>query len=459
MQEALQDMRLRHCPSTALGGLRMHFGKVERTAICLKYVYRELKYNDTCDKASYQSGHLLMLICEVQKDSIPPIYGWGAFQNQSEKAIGLKAVSEMKQCFETTNELEGASYSLDWIDHPVDSSLFTEKGSQDFNAKCGAENPPWPIDLPRLSPDNERRADNVSMGKFTTDMQLDTAFQSKVDWPAPNGWTKENTGTFTSKTWQVAKNGLGQVRTTFFSNGFVQGQNKPVLHLTAIGLNNNGHMEKWQAPFPCWDYSQAHFAGGKTDSGWVQRQLDDTDTILFDLPYGYDEKLDTLRERASWMATEALTTTRVFILFLMWLDALARIIQSKRGGGDGQRISRKKTPNTSAQGGGTEVEDPECQALCLACLPASGVCLLLCIGVNAMLPFPPVGVFLTAIASGIVCMMSKMMVSICDEPDEDDLPASSREVLLRNNERESESSATAPGPGPGAAPQGQPTAP
>mmetsp|Transcript_916 Transcript_916/g.1926 ORF Transcript_916/g.1926 Transcript_916/m.1926 type:complete len:109 (+) Transcript_916:223-549(+) len=104
-------------------------------------------------------GKLVILSCDIDKENTLPLTGFGAFESQSHVGTGLRYDTRMWQCVEHKYEKEVVEdhgwyqyshpatffwYSIELVDHPVDSSKFDKVHEASWRTNCSFHNPRWP---------------------------------------------------------------------------------------------------------------------------------------------------------------------------------------------------------------------------------------------------------------------------------------------------------------------------
>jgi len=224
----------------------------------------------SCDNAAATDGKLVFMSCAITKptESLPgPGGGWDV----NHVGYCIKTSAEQHQCKETakttttgkgnnTKKTTTYTYSKAWGPKFVDSSNFKDKSSTSYTENCGNSggNPPWASGLPENS---EKWAASAKAGAWSlTQAQLRQSL--KCDAKAleadafPTGYTF-SAGYYNSIS--PAHPDLGANRVKF------RGDDVANAHVTSLGKNNGGTIEKWEAPasWLCSGSTVSQFRAGK----------------------------------------------------------------------------------------------------------------------------------------------------------------------------------------------------
>mmetsp|Transcript_3629 Transcript_3629/g.9165 ORF Transcript_3629/g.9165 Transcript_3629/m.9165 type:complete len:426 (-) Transcript_3629:73-1350(-) len=256
----------------------------ELSILCHKFVKNTHAFiQNGCFNGKHGAGELVIVRCPFREVRLEKLHGWGAFEDVRSSSWGLRLESTMLQCVEACTPSDGCEYSKLWQATAVDSSLFRDRARA--LKECGADNPPWPP-FERVPEAGEEHASmqHLRVGGFQVGEELDKAVKftelALTDplndgVPPPKGWTKKP-NEFGDEGYAFSNNAstqrgtdIGTVHVKLFKES-----PKVVPNVFMIGLNNNGTIEKWYAPWPCsydvmnWQYGAVEFACIDKDSSY-----------------------------------------------------------------------------------------------------------------------------------------------------------------------------------------------
>lgn len=233
----------------------------ERQPICelaaldqVRDSYREVG----CSRGDLAQDGLVAFSCDLSQEGLQPLSPAGLFKDSlSFVGTGLKWKVEMFQCVEHKNEepirsfgggagvgrTETYSYSLDWVEHHVNSLHFHNQPGTIINSRphsCGSShNPPWPGQLPKSG---TSYAPEVQVGPFT----LGPTFLAEIPltWnvdanSTPDGWFTLERGSYATNRWVVGPEKIGETRITFYGNDWSNPK------LSVLGQNSDGLITTW----------------------------------------------------------------------------------------------------------------------------------------------------------------------------------------------------------------------
>mmetsp|Transcript_17600 Transcript_17600/g.40708 ORF Transcript_17600/g.40708 Transcript_17600/m.40708 type:complete len:571 (+) Transcript_17600:52-1764(+) len=342
--------------------------------------YEERQEHRRCDNPRFRNGKLVVADCMVTDTAFELLHGWGPFQNNTVRTIGLRAEVEMYQCNEQ-RQGQLVVYRLDWSEAAHRSRSFSNPTLA--SSVCGEKywvNPEWPDNVPRSG---VQFAATMRVGSFLADIVgPDGSDAGKLrtpvtGWPSPPGWSTNlselaalgsddayasygGTGygkdgysyyyneysyyseTNTYYTYGASRrrsesslrrrrysdpppvrfqpgyyyhtesqvdrtSKVGVVRARFFKNRMhiPSGKDKgdtAELRVIRVGRNDDGHITKWNAPWPCSHrYSQNRMVFQREKRGDYEEDMNfywsfpncrsQYEACVYDLPYSYRDGL------------------------------------------------------------------------------------------------------------------------------------------------------------------------
>jgi len=261
--------------------------KNELSVACHRYV-RKVHFfvHNGCFNNKSGDGRLVVVKCPFREMKIEKLHGWAGFREVHSNSWGLRVESTMLQCVETCTH-EGCEYSKQWLGYPVDSEQFSDKARA--LKSCGSANPPWPSsDIVPVDGEVHAKIRHILVGSYRVNEEIDSEiyfpplpledpYNDGV--PPPDGWTKKRNEhgdvgyAFSYNASLHSGTDIGTVHVKLFKEA-----PQLVPNVFMMGLNINGTLHKWYAPWPCnmdpmnWRYGTVEFAHIETDSSYFVDQ-------------------------------------------------------------------------------------------------------------------------------------------------------------------------------------------
>jgi len=361
-----------------LVGSTFLLGWNETRAVCEAKAIKEGAGKTTevgCNDSGVHDGELIMFQCDIQKEGLAPLgFPGTALQNLNVRGTGVAVKVEMLQCIETyhknkTKDTLGggtktdtvAMYHAEWKSGPAPRFNYRASDSPSWIQNCGADNPPWPEELPA---NRAVYQPEVKVGGFVLsgDWVKKIPLHTRVEGLSlPSYFTPGPEGTYQANAWaQYGSEGIGAVRMTVTTNDW----HDPTV--TVLGQNEGGHIEDWTASssWMCAGYTLGHLRPGEIHK---------------------DELFAAVVSES-----QIVTTILRGVGFLLVWFALSRLLEPLQVLADFIPVVGPHLGNS--------IETISC---CVSCLPATA-CSMLVVGVMWLFLRPALG--LSLIALGVLIM-------------------------------------------------------